>query len=367
MSEDGPFDQRLSRDTFLKLAGAAGAAAALGGTAAAASAARHSLADEKGALQVLDWAGYEVPQLWLEYAKKYPGDKPKFTFMTNEANALAKMHAGFKPDLVHPCVGWVRDFHDQGLIQAFDTSKLKNFHLLNPTMVKAGQLGGKQWWIPADWGFSAILYRTDKVQPKANSWGLIYDERYKGRISWFDDINQLVVAGYYLGFKQPYNQTDAELKQSQKLLISKKHLVRTIWSSETEMNNDFASGNIWIAYAWPADYVTMKGKGLKVRYMKPKEGPLSWVCGFVLAKDSPRVDKAHAYVDSWSSTRAAAWLEDNYAYGEANTHARPKNKALLRTLAIDDPGAIREPRAHIDRYYPRRTLYSKLWDEVKAS
>jgi spermidine/putrescine transport system substrate-binding protein len=133
------------------------------------------------------------------------------------------------------------------------------------------------------------------------------------------------------------------------------------------MNNDFASGNIWIAYAWPADYVTMKGKGLKVRYMKPKEGPLSWVCGFLLAKDTQRVVKAHDYVDSWSSIRAATWLEDNYAYGEANTHARPKNKELLRTLAIDDPGALREPRSHMDRYYPRRALYTKLWDEVKAS
>ena len=32
----------------------------------------------------------------------------------------------------------------------------------------------------------------------------------------------LTIAGLYLGFKDPWNQTDAQLKQSQKLLISKK-------------------------------------------------------------------------------------------------------------------------------------------------
>ncbi len=65
-------------------------------------------------------------------------------------------------------------------------------------MVKAGQYGGKQYGIPDDWGFDAILYRTDKVTPKSRSWGLIFDDRYKGKISWFDDLNMLTIAGLYL-------------------------------------------------------------------------------------------------------------------------------------------------------------------------
>ena len=60
-----------------------------------------------------------------------------------------------------------------------------------PFMVKAGQHGGKQYGIPDDWGFDAILYRSDKVHPKAKSWGLLFDDRYKGRIAWFDDLEML--------------------------------------------------------------------------------------------------------------------------------------------------------------------------------
>ena len=112
---------------------------------------------------------------------------------------------------------------------------IPNFKHLNPFMVKAGQYNGKQYGIPEDWGFDAILYRTDKVKPKSNSWGLLFDERYKGKIAWFDDLGRCSsMTGLYLGFKDPWNQTDAQLKQSQKFLISKKHLVRLIWSSETE-------------------------------------------------------------------------------------------------------------------------------------
>ncbi len=359
--------RRLSRDDFLKLSAVAGGAALLGGRTSPAEAARARLAKESGRLQVLDWAGYEVKPLWAPYLKKYPGQAPKFTFMTNEANALAKMHAGFKPDVVRPYVGYVRDFANSGFVQPWDPSLISNFKYLNPVMVKAGQVGGKQYGIPADWGFDAILYRTDKVKPKARSWSLLFDDRYAGKIAWFDDLNQLVWAGYYLGFKQPYNQTDAELKQSQKLLISKKHLVRLFWSSETDMDNAFASGDLWIAYAWPNDWVIMKSKGLKVVYMHPKEGPLSWIGMLMLGKGTSRYQHAHAFADAWSSVESATWLENNYGYGEANTRARPKSSDLLRVLQLTNPNAVSEPNAHIDRYVPRRQVYAKLWEEVKAA
>jgi len=357
----------LNRRDMLKLAAAAGGAGLVAGPSAAANAARASLAAESGRLQVLDWAGYEVKNLWEPYLKKYPGQAPKFTFMTNEANALAKLQAGLRPDVVRPYVGYVQDFAQSGFFQPWDPSLISNFKDLNPGMVKAGQFQGKQWGIPADWGFDAILYRTDKVKPKANSWGLLFDERYAGKIAWCDDLNALVWAGYYLGFKKPYDQSDAELKQSQKLLISKKKLVRMFWSSETDMDNAFASGDIWIAYAWPNDWVLMKAKKLPVVYMHPKEGPISWIGMLMLGKNTPRSQHAHAFADAWSSVQSAKWLEDNYGYGEANTKARPASSDLLRVLQLTNPHAVQEPNAHIDRHIPRRAVYARLWEQVKAA
>jgi spermidine/putrescine transport system substrate-binding protein len=359
-------ERRLGRDDFLKLGAVVGGAGLVAGRAAVADAARAQLAKETGQLQVLDWAGYEVKSLWLPYLKKY-GQPPKFTFMTNEANALAKLQAGLRPDVVRPYVGYITDFSTSGFFQPWDPKLISNFKHLNPVMVKAGQYNGKQYGIPADWGFDAILYRTDKVQPKARSWSLLLDKRYAGKIAWFDDLNQLVWAGYYLGFKQPYNQTDDELKQSQKLLMQNKKLVRLFWSSETDLDTAFASGELWIAYAWPNDWVIMKSKGLKVVYMHPKEGPLSWIGMLMLGKNTPRYQHAHDFADAWSSVQSANWLEDNYGYGEANTLARPKSSDLLRVLQLANPNAVKEPNAHIDRFIPRRQVYAKRWEEVKAA
>jgi len=369
-TQDEVLQRRLSRRDALKLAALVGGAGLVAGPASAAEAALSAFVTESGALQVLDWAGYGNDggqPMFAQYVKQYPNNKPQFTMMTNEADALAKFHAGFKPDIFRPYVGWTKYFGASGLVQPWDPKLITNFRYLNPFMVKAGQYKGKQYGIPADWGFDKILYRSDKVNAKAKSWGLLFDDRYKGKIAWFDDLGMLVTTGLYLGVKNPWNQTDAELARTQKFLKSKKHLVRLIWSSETNLWEAFGSGELWIAYAWPNDWVQMKKKGLKVVYMSPQEKPIAWVGMLMLLKDSPRPKLAHAYVDAWVSAKSGKWLEDNYGYGHSNTRARPSSADLARVLQIANPKAVGLPNAYLDRDIPRRALYARMWEEVKAA
>src|SRR6201984_3849636 len=131
---------RLNRREMLKLAARRGGAGPVAGPAAAADAARTMLSAERGRRQVLDWAGYGNDggqAMFKAYVEKYPHNKPQFTYMTNEADALAKIRAGLKPDLFRPYVGWVEYFASSGLLQPWDPRLISNFTHLNPFMVKA--------------------------------------------------------------------------------------------------------------------------------------------------------------------------------------------------------------------------------------
>jgi spermidine/putrescine transport system substrate-binding protein len=368
--EGEPFDRRLSRADMLRLAALAAGAGVVAGPAAAANAAVARLTKESGRLQVMDWAGYENDggqPMFAAYVRDHPHNKPLFSYMTNESDALAKISAGAHPDLFRPYVGWVKYFAKSGLVQPWNPKLISNFKHLNPFMVKAGQYQGKQYGIPDDWGFDAILYRKDKVHPKARSWSLLFDERYKGKIAWFDDLEMITIAGLYLKAKNPWNQTSAELKHSVSFLKSKKHLTRITWASETDLDQAFASGDIWIAYAWPNDWVQMKAKKLPVVYMHPKEKPIAWVGMFMLLKNTPRFNLAHAYVDAWSSKKSGKWLEDNYGYGHANIQARPQSSTLLKALQLTNPRAVTLPNAYLDRDIPQRATYARAWEQVKGA
>src|SRR5438045_2328093 len=127
--EDG-FERRLDRQSLLKLAAAAGGAGLVGGRTGIAKAMRSFSLAETGRLQVMDWAGYGNDggqSMFAAYVKAHPANKPQFQYMTNESDALAKLHAGAKPDLFRPYVGWVKYFAQSGLVQPWDTSKLANF------------------------------------------------------------------------------------------------------------------------------------------------------------------------------------------------------------------------------------------------
>src|SRR5690348_10994931 len=133
---------RLDRQSLLKLAAAAGGAGLLAGRAGIADAMRAAVLAESGRLQVLDWAGYGNDggqSMFAAYVKGHPKNKPQFTYMTNESDALAKLHAGLKPDLFRAYVGWVKYFAQSGLVQPWNPQLIPNFKHLYPFMVRAGQ------------------------------------------------------------------------------------------------------------------------------------------------------------------------------------------------------------------------------------
>ena len=391
MSEerDDILNRKLRRDDFLKLgaltfgstfiAACGGDDEGGGGETEAAPEApqRPSIEEEPGNLEVFEWAGYEYPTYGgkngplASYVKQY--GKPKFTFLTSDDHALGKVRAGYRPDIVHPCVDYLQQWVEMGTVQPWDPKLISNFDDLEDPLVKGGQIDGKQYFIPADWGFSSPLYRADKVEPEGEeSWELFYDERYKGKISWWDTpLENFVIWGYVNGVDDPWNMSEEELDEAKEFLISKKDLCRNFWSSQTDLDNDIAAGNVWIAYAWGGSYTAAKKAGLDVVYSDPKEGRLAWNCGFVLMKDTKNYNHAHKFVDAWSSKESAQWIIPNYAYGHANTAVdlEKVDPELVKVFRLDNPEGRQEPNAHYARPVPTpvRAAYASRWDEVKAA
>ena len=286
----------------------------------------HRPARAAGELVVVTWPGYDVPELMGDFIAKY-GRKPDYSYFGSEDEVFSKVRAGYAPDLLHPGNYIVRKFVDADLIKPFDADRLKVWPDIAPEIKDiAGAIhNGKRYFIPAEFGHTSVLFRTDLVDPKyveENTLEIVFDERYAGRIAWTDDSGANVrVAALVLGYENIWNLNDDQLEEVRKLLTKQRKLVRFYWTDPTEMEQSMASGEVVMAWGYNQSLVSLKRQGLPVAFMTPKEGLFAWGSGFIMHKDVKDEQAAYDYIDAWIAPESGAWLIDNYGYASSNLKA----------------------------------------------
>ena len=340
------------------------------------------LSSEPGTLSILEWGGYEAGgtkaqtyglKAGTDYTTKYGANGITYTYITNDDQALQKATSAGPFDLMHPCNENTKDYVDRGLVQPWDTSLLPSFKQLNPGLVKAGQVNGKQYMIPWDWGYGSLLYRTDKVDAAdATGWELAWNTKYSGKISlWNGASTNFEIAALKLGFPHMDNLTPDQLSQAKAALIQQKPLNKLYWDSEYNQEQpNFQSGTVWITYAWQDSLVSMTQAGVKCAFLDPSQGRLSWFCGFMLGAKTQNYYHAHDYVESFINHDACANMTNTFYYGTSNTTVQPSeitDQTLAAALDLGNPQAITSGKNHLQSWAPNRSALELAWQEVTAS
>jgi spermidine/putrescine transport system substrate-binding protein len=179
------------------------------------------------------------------------------------------------------------------------------------------------------------------------------------------------VAALKLGYHNMDGMEASQIQNAKQALIQQKPLNKFYWSSEYgQMQPAFKSGDIWITYAWQDAYVAMSKAGLKVAYLNPSQGKLSWFCGYVLGSQSKNFFHAHKYLESFINHKACVQMTNLFYYGTADrtiTASEVKDPKLAKQLHIGNPTAIEASDVHLQSFQPQRTQYELAWQEVLAA
>jgi spermidine/putrescine transport system substrate-binding protein len=290
-------------------------------------------------LLVLDWAGFEVDGLFAAYKEKN-GDGPTYSFFGSDDEAFQKVASGFKADVVHPCAQMVSKYREAGLIEPWDVSKIPDFKNIDPKFLssKVFQDEGGVWYLPTDWGVTAIAYNKDEV-PEADvaSLQVFADPKYAGRVSLPNSSDDVWALAYLAtGVTDWTVITDDQFKAAADWLRKVHPNVRSYWNDPAEMSQIMASGEVLIAWSWNDGVNYLKQDNYPVGFQRaPKEGISTWFCGMVNMKDGPgKEDKAYDFVNSWLRPDAAPALVEAIGYGHSNVEAM---KAMDQQV-LDDAG-----------------------------
>lgn len=299
-------------------------------------------------LVVFDWAGYEDPEFFTAYSDAH-GDAPTFSFFSDEEEAFQKLRAGFKADLVHPCSQSIPKWIEAGLLEPLDTSKIAEWDNLEPGFrdIKAFWKDGKPYFVPIDWGNTALTYNTELLSAEdASTLQSFVDPKHAGRISIPDNVDDAYALGFLAtGVKDWTEATDEQFQAASDFLRKVHENMRAYWTDGASLAQMMQSGEVYLAWAWNETFSTMSYEGHPIAMNRAtKEGSSSWVCGYAKLADGPgSSDKAYDFINAWLLPKTADYIVSAWGYGHSNAAAMAKMSADdLAAVGLETSDKLRE-------------------------
>ena len=355
-------NREIGRRDFLAAAAAAGLAPVAPSLVSPVTAAEGDM------IHYFTWSAYEVAELHQSFVDKH-GSSPDWSIFASAEDGLQKIRAGFVADLAHPCVDGVPRWHDAGVIKPLDVSRIDAWDDMFPALhtMNGAVIDGDVYMAITDFGLSSVIYRTDIVEGE-ESWGMMFDERYSGRICGRNDSASLSIALKMLGY-DPMNPTPEQIAESAELARQQRGLVRFYWDSQTDMEQAMASGECVVAYAWNEALVNLLNQGIPVAFAAPKEGAFGWACGLVhLSAAENDEGMAYDFINAWLTPETGKFLIESYGYGHGNAKSFDLvDRETLVALGYDDPVRLMEGTSFWVPLNPEiDELMLETWEDIIA-
>lgn len=290
--------------------------------------------------------GFAEEGLFKPYVAK-TGALPSTSFWGDEEEAFIKLRTGFKPDVTYCGTYSVPRWRDADLLQPIDVARVEHWADLIDVLKSAPgtTVGDQHWHVPVGWGTTSVLYRTDLVDLTEESWGLLWDKRYKGRLAMIDGVADAIAgAAIYAGI-DPYTMDEAEIAKVKTVLVEQRPLLRMYTSDMTSLAQSIASGEIVAAMTWNDTYATLRREGVPVAYMlHPKEGLSTFVACATINKEASHLDLAYDLINSLTDPESGQFWMTYYGLGHANAKAYelvPAAELEAAGLTADPAGVLK--------------------------
>lgn len=316
-------------------------------------------------LNFFNWSNYIADETIPDFEREF-GVRVRYDNFSSNSELLAKLQAGASGyDIAVPSDYMVQIMINLGLVQPLRMENIPNFENIDPRFRNLPFDPDNEFSIPYQWGTTGLAINTRFITEEVDSWEILWDERFRGRISVLDDMRSgIVPALKLLGFS--VNTTDEnELRQARDLMFEQKPLVRT-YSSDTYMDL-LKAGDIWIAQGWSGDVYQVTRENPDVVFVIPREGSYVWVDNLVIPRGAPNRTTAEVFINYLLRPDVSAAISNYTGYSSPNRAAFPLIRPeLMADESMYPPDEVMERLEFLVDVGQATLLYNRMWNEIKA-
>ena len=292
--------------------------------------------------------------------EKRTGIKVNYTtFDSNETMYTKIKGGGVSYDVIIPSDYMVEKMIAEGLVQELNFDNIPNYQYIDESLRTEPYYdpSGK-YSVPYTWGTTCLIYNTKQVTEPVDSWDMLWNEKYKGKILMFDNPRDAFgIAQFKNGFS--LNTTDEnELKQCEESLKEQKQLADTVYEMDQTIEK-MANGSAYIAPYYVGDAVRMYDSNPDLKIVFPKEGVNKYVDAMCIPTGAKHKAEAEAYINFLCDPEIAYENMLYVAYASPVTQAAERHK---QDIAAD------YGEEWVDVFYPPESVktegFIKLPDET---
>jgi putrescine transport system substrate-binding protein len=338
--------ERFSRNALLSLGIAAfiascgqkppepAAPAAAEDAAPAASAAAALDTDQEKIVNVYNWSDYIDPATLEEFSKETGITVRYDVFDSNEVLETKLLAGNTGYDVVVPSASFLERQIKAGVFQKLDRARIPNLKNMDTEIMQRVALHdpGNEHSVNYFWGTSGVGYNEDKIKalmPDApvDSFAMFYDPKIVAKfagcgVTLLDAPSEVLgTVLIYLG-RDANSEKPEDLAAAEKVLMAIRPYVKYLNSSK--YIEDLANGEICLALGWSGDVLQARdraaeaGKGIKIKYLIPREGAVMFFDMLAIPKDAKHVKNAHIFIDFLMRPEIAARNSNFVHYANGN-------------------------------------------------
>jgi spermidine/putrescine transport system substrate-binding protein len=288
------------------------------------------------------------------------------TFEDNESLYSKLAGGGANYDVIFPSDYMVARLIREKLIQKLDYKNIPNYRYIDKAY-RGGVYDPKGGYsVPYTWGVVGIFYNKKYVKEKVDSWKILWNPKYTGKILMFDNPRDAFgIAQKILGYSYNSARSD-EWNAAAKLLEQQKPLVQAYVMDQ--IFDKMSSGEAWLAPYYAGDAVTLVRDNPDIGFAVPtKEGTNFFVDAMCIPAGAKHKREAEAYINFLCEPDVAAANMEAVGYSTPESAARKLLPQEMREDPIIYPpeAVLRKAETYTDLPDDVSLQVDALWAQVK--
>lgn len=300
--------------------------------------------------------------------EKLTGINVNYSMFDSNETMYAKLKSGaVSYDIIIPSDYMIERLVNEDRLAEIDYSKLSNYSNIDKAYTGMYFDPEEKYTVPFSIGMVGLIYNTTVVTEKPDSWGVMWDKKYKDQILTFNNSRDaFAIAQLYLGIdlntkdKSEWDAVANKLKEQNEILQGR---------VMDEVFNKMESGSAAIAPYYAGDYLTMAEENEDLAFVYPKEGVNEFVDSICVPKDCGNYDAAMMFINFLLEPEVAKANAEYICYATPNMAVRDNPDYLFYQNEILYPAEKDRPRTEYfhDMDKDTRAYFEGLWEEVLQS